>query len=555
MIEYFTYEYGHTILNIMKYFNLVCLSVIVLLLLYTALRKNNHKVDIDNKLIYIGLFLVIAVAIVLRIYRLDTIPIDIAPDEASVYYDALCLANYGTNRWGEINAVYFNTWEIAGQSPAMANIALVFLKIFGNSLFVFRLSQAVPAIITVVLAFFIGKKLFTPFVGLVASAVLAVSPWHIMMSRWALDCNMSAFAVTAAICAFIYSFNNDGSMNRFFYLFSVMAGFSLYTYATTNVMMFVTIVLLYFYILIKKRINWRIFIPANILLFVIAAPMMYFFAVNYLGLPPLETDFLTIPYLRGFRSDDVSADIITNLIASLSHIYKTGDRVVFYPQFSIMYVISLPFFIFGLLKAIRKHKETYVLLFWLLGSMVQLGVVKNSGVWGIVNFAVVLPYFIAYSINDVIANKKGTAFIISAMYAVSLLMFVYTYVAVLPEESGVKIGAGTKDAIQFAQEIDAEKIYFTGYNGTSDAFIFSALNNQHSPEEYREKLIVNPEMDEWQYIKQYDNIIFYEDLYSHSTDENVAFILFNYLDNIQYFQDMGYSIKTFRSFSVAYKEQ
>ena len=55
-------------------------------------------------------------------------------------------------------------------------------------------------------------------------------------------------------------------------------------------------------------------------------------------------------------------------------------------------------------------------------------------------------------------------------------------------------------------------------------------------------------------MKQYDNIVFFENIYEHAADDHVAFVLFNYLDNVQYFVDMGYSIETFRSFSVAYKE-
>lgn len=552
MIEYFTYEYGRSILNIMKYFNIGCLIVIVLMLAATTTKKKKEDIFLNQKVICISLLVIVAVAAILRLYRLSTLPVDIASDEASAYFDALCLANYGTNRWGEINAVYFNTWEVAGQSPAMATLASVFIRIFGNSLFVFRLSQAVPAIMTVLLAFFIGKKLADSLTGLIAAAILAISPWHIMMSRWALDCNLSAFAVTLAVCALAYSFDENGNMNNIFYLFCIFTGLSLYTYATTNIMMFVFVVMAYLYLLLKRKINFKIFIPANIILFIIALPMMYFFAVNYLDFPAFESSFLTIPYLKGFRSDDVSGDIISNIITHLSHLYQPTDRVVYYPQFSIMYVFSIPLIAYGIIRAIKRNSNMAIVLFWLAGSLVQLGMVNNSGSWGVVNLAAVLPYFIAYALTDIISKVKISRFVVPVAYSIALVMFIYTYIAVLPEETGIKIGAGTKDAIAFAQQLEVDKIYFSGYNGTGDAFIYAALNNQDSPEEYKKKLVRNPDAEHGKEIVQYDNLVFYQDIYNIQEDD-VAVILFNYIDNVQYFIDMGYNIRTFRSFSVAYK--
>ena len=553
MINYFTYEYGHNILNIMKIFNIFSLFIITVIILLSLRKPKNTETVFDNRSTYIYFFFVILIAAILRLYRLESVPIDIASDEASAYFDALCLAKYGTNRWGEINAVYFNTWEVAGQSPAMATLASVFIRLFGNSLFIFRLSQAVPAIFTVLLVFFIGRKLADSLTGLIAATILAISPWHIMMSRWALDCNLSAFAVTLAVCALVHSFDENGNMNNVFYLFCIFTGLSLYTYATTNIMMFVFVVLVYIYLLLHRKINFKIFIPANIILFVIALPMMYFFAVNYLGLPPFESSFLTIPYLKGFRSDDVSGNIISNIITHLSHLYQTTERVVYYPHFSIMFIFSMPLIGYGIIRAFKRNSNMAFALFWLVGSLVQLGMVKNSGAWGVVNLAAVLPYFIAYALKDLFSKIKISNLVIPLIYSLALVMFMYTYLAVLPEETGIKIGAGTKDAIAFAQQLDVDKIYFSGYNGIGDAFIYAALNNQDSPEEYKQKLIRNPHAEHGKEIVQYDNLIFYKDIYN-IQEENVAFVLFNYIDNVQYFMDMGYNVKTFRSFSVAYKE-
>ena len=556
MLNYFTYDYGDILINIMKVINIRGLLLIAIVVVIALIKKNNSVISHTgkNNWIYISLALVVFIGAAVRVYMLGNVPVDLAPDEASVYYDALCLVNYGTNRLGQVNAVYFNTWEFAGQSPAMATLASFFIRVFGNSIFVFRLSQAVPAIMTVLLAFFIGKKLADPLTGLIAAAILAISPWHIMMSRWALDCNLSAFATTVAVCALLYSFDNNGKMTNIFYLYCIFAGLSLYTYAPTNIMMFIFTLAVYIVLLAKKRIDYKIFIPANIILFIIALPMIGFVVINILGLPSFESNFLTIPYMEYFRSDDISGNIVLNLFENIGNLYDIGQRVVLYPQFSVMYVFSIPLIIMGIIGAIKKFKDKYILVLWLVASAIQMGRIGKSGMWVVVNLAATLPYFIAIGITEIVTHIKITKWLFTALYTIAFAMFLVSYFIVMPETTGVKIGAGQKDAIEYAQSLNVDKIYFSEYNGTNDAFIYCALNNQHSPSEYKEKTVVNPNMENWKYMKQYDNIVFFENIYDHSTEDNVAFVLFNYIDNVQYFIDTGYNIRTFRNFSVAYKE-
>ncbi len=554
MISNFFANYNYDILSYMRIVNIFAVATIFLLYFFALKKQNNvNNFNNNNNFIYISLAIITFVGAFLRIYRINEIPLSLAPDEASVFYDAICLTDYGTNRHGEVNAVYFNTWEFAGQSPVMANFASFFMRIFGKNLITLRMSQAVPAILTIVLIFFIAKKLFDSFTAIICCGILAISPWHIMMSRWALDCNLSAFFVMLAICTLVYSFDENGKINNMFYMFCVFTGISLYTYAPTNILMFSFIILLYLYIFFTKKINYKIFIPANIILALIALPMIYFVLVNTLGFPPLKTNFITIPYMEHFRSGDIDINIFKNITSIFQYLFSPSNRLVVLPQFSLMYLFSAVFFIYGFLSTLKNFNKYYILLFFTLGCFIQLGSVNHSGLWIFVNFASVLPLFIGFSIANLMRKSKPSVFIVPILYSISLVMFMYAYFVVFPEPAGSKVSADENGAVKFAIELNVDKVYMTMYNGTCDAFIYVALNNQDSPEQYAKNIILNSDYEPWNHVKQYDNFIFDEELSTHINEDNVAFILYNPLDSIQNFIDHEYKIQNFKFFSVAYK--
>ena len=67
--------------------------------------------------------------------------------------------------------------------PLVFLIQHVFMRIFGESAFVFRLPSALLGIVSVYLLFLIGKTLFSEKVGLLAAALSAVNTHHLFISR------------------------------------------------------------------------------------------------------------------------------------------------------------------------------------------------------------------------------------------------------------------------------------------------------------------------------------------------------------------------------------
>ena len=91
-----------------------------------------------------------------RIIGLGDIPIGINVDEAGIMQDAYCIANYGTDRFGNNNPLYMINFG-GGQSALYTYIAAFLINIFGYNLTVIRIPALIFSIIYLIFAFLITK--------------------------------------------------------------------------------------------------------------------------------------------------------------------------------------------------------------------------------------------------------------------------------------------------------------------------------------------------------------------------------------------------------------
>ena len=120
--------------------------------------------------------LILVLAIFLRTYRLDAIPPGIYVDETNGGLDALYLnegrdaSPFATGWYGTPNGyIYY----MAGM-----------FKLFGANWTALKFVSLIPAILTIPAVYFIARLLFGPLAALMAMLFMAVSRWHLSLSRW-----------------------------------------------------------------------------------------------------------------------------------------------------------------------------------------------------------------------------------------------------------------------------------------------------------------------------------------------------------------------------------
>jgi len=162
------------------------------------------------------LILIIILAFGLRFWKLDSYPAFNA-DEAALGYNAYSLIQTGTDEHG-------NSWPIHFQSfndfkpGGYVYLILPFVKVFGLNEWSVRFPNALLGVASVyvlyllIIQMFNGQKLMVKknniiinhqSLAIIASSMLAISPWHIHFSRGGWEVNTATFFILSGVYLFL----------------------------------------------------------------------------------------------------------------------------------------------------------------------------------------------------------------------------------------------------------------------------------------------------------------------------------------------------------------
>lgn len=183
---------------------------------FAVASKSKHKQW--QQWLLVGL---LAIAAILRLYKLGAIPTGLNRDETSLGYTAYALLSNGTDERGvawPVNVKSFGDWKLGGYVYSL----LPAVSVFGLSEWVVRLPSAMAGIASIGLIYLIvaqllklqtesnkaqpksGKKSVTKkWLPLTAAALLTFSPWHLHVSRVAYESNLALALLMTGIYLFL----------------------------------------------------------------------------------------------------------------------------------------------------------------------------------------------------------------------------------------------------------------------------------------------------------------------------------------------------------------
>jgi len=130
------------------------------------------------------LLLILALAAALRLVRLPEAPPGIHVDAAANAWNANCIRQTGHDWSGASWPILYSRGFGENQTTLYYYALIPFQTVFGMSAVSTRLPSAFAGILSVWVIFAVGRRLFGTGVGLAAAAFLAVTPWHLFLSRW-----------------------------------------------------------------------------------------------------------------------------------------------------------------------------------------------------------------------------------------------------------------------------------------------------------------------------------------------------------------------------------
>ena len=513
-----------------------------------------------NKIEILIFSIILAVGCLSRVLFLDRFPAGLNQDEAFAGYEAISLMRTGADSFGYHLPVYLTTWG-SGMNALSSYLMIPWIALFGNNIWCVRIPQAILASIAIAACFLLVKKITSDNkAALISMFVLAINPWHFMMSRWALESNMAPLFMLFATLFFCIGIEKP----KFLILSAINYGLCLYCYALywpfTAAIIFLQLV--YIIIMKKFKLN-RYYLISGVVLFLMALPLMLFLLVNKGFIEPISTPFFSVPRLIGFRGSEFSFDDMFDKLRNTIEIIISQDDGLIWnvtPKYGIFYKFGLPFVVLGLIYLIKefvkksRKKEFSYEMFILIQIAVSLLI--SSMTYTNINRAnyFFIPLIICMGLGIHFIStffkkevvKNNFLIIGLGIMLCYFCTFVDYYFTDYAKEIGYYFSDGVDDAIKFADTFDTE-IFVTNSINYSKVMFFTAVD----PQEYRNTVQYKnyPSM----YLDIYGFGKYHFADYQYEINPNYVYVVNNGEANL--FSLYGFTTKEFGNFTVCYFEK
>ena len=510
-----------------------------------------------------------------RLHKFGLVPAGFNQDGAMGAVDALALAQYGTDRFGMRYPVHFTAWGFGQMSVLLSYFSIPILSVYGLNSFTARLPMLLLSLMSLPVLYSLGKMLFDQRAALIIAGIGALSPWHIMQSRWALDCNTLPHM-------FLFSFwflcRALQGKKGYLYLSMVSFGLTMYAYGIAWYTVPLFLMCAAFYLYKTRRFTLPEIGLAALAHGAVAWPIFAVALINTLGLPTVETPFFTIPYFPGtsrrgdilFFSGNVIRQFWANIKAFLEVVVLQRPDLPWntIPGFGSLYVFSMPFTITGLVLAVREHRfkdsrgieadhlgsraAVVLLLIWLAVSILSGIVINGVNVNRINIIFYPLILLCGFGISFTIQRIKAAAAGVALLYLLAFVQFVSVYFGSHAQVLGRAFFEGFGESMAYVRNMDYDVIYITNrtqsenswwvseplalFHHEVDALYFQGRANQYTRTGKR----LLPYRERYRYIQ----------IQHHQIDHraNAVYIVHN--SELGYFDEASFDFAVFAHFSA-----
>ncbi|MFH0794123.1 MAG: glycosyltransferase family 39 protein [bacterium] len=325
----------------------------------------------------IYLLLILLAALLLRVVDLGSNPPAVFRDEAEKGYTAWCLLELGgycdfqPDENGSAHIV-FRRWPVfvnvmgVETSAIYQYLDIPFVAMGGLNPWTTRLPAALAGALTVLLSFVLTRRFFDSKHALLVALLLAVSPWHIVFSRWALQGIFIPLFICWGLIWFLKGIQDE---RKELFVWLSAFPFALAFYAYSGARPFIPLFLLVIVFVYRRPIwqrRWHFF--AGFAFFLALSLPILFFSLSAAGGARLER--------VSIFSDDLSPlqTLLTFTRNYLAHyspnfLFIGGDSVSRHSVagFGQLYLAEAPFLVWGLVRALRRRSAAdQLLLGWFL---------------------------------------------------------------------------------------------------------------------------------------------------------------------------------------------
>jgi len=348
---------------------------------------------------WVIIFLILAVAVFFRLYKIDSAPPGLYPDEAMNGNNAIQTLETGGFK------VFYP--ENNGREGLFINLQALSLKIFGYHIWSLRVVSAIAGILTVLGLYLLVSRLFNWQIAALSSYLLAIGFWHINFSRMGFRAIMAPLVLVWGMY-FLWRGLSSGRLWNFG-LSAALWGLGFYTYIAFRAMPLVLILTLgaYWYAAKKDFGHEKYEFVRNQLIRGLA---LFLVVIILIGLP-IGYYFWTHPadffgrtgQLSVFAADNPLKQLAQNTVQTLGMFNFAGDynwRHNLSGQPMLLWPVGA-LFVFGFIRSwikLFKTKKTHghfstvhvMLLSWFFVGLLPV-IFSNEGIPHALRAIIVIP--------------------------------------------------------------------------------------------------------------------------------------------------------------------
>lgn len=506
------------------------------------------------------LLLIISLAAILRLWNLGEVPPSLTSDEAALGYNAYSILKTGRDEYGQLLPLVFKSF--GDYKPGLyVYVDVPFVAFFGLNEFSTRLPGAISGIVAVWLLYLITRELFKDKkLEILAAALLAVSPWHILFSRGAWEVNLSLTLTLTGIYFFLRALRDKTNL---MILSAVFFALTLLSYQGAKLSTGIVILSLGVAyhknlfkfprrtILTSFAIGVIVCIPIILSIFQGKAGRLEVFNVFSYPRPQEVVDSISeqgnesknsITYTL-FHSEPLF--FARSVLGRWMNHYSTrflvfegdwGNPRHSIPNMGLILILDGALLVLGLV-ALSRFKEypgaTFILLWFLVAPLPSA--LSRDAVHAVRAFNMVIPLIIivafgaAFLWDKVMSQKLGRKILslIAIIYALNFLYFLESYFIHLPVHDAKLWEFGYKEAVQTALPIQQNYKNVVFVQSYDQPYIYYLFYSKYDPKKYQQsaKLTEGLQKNDVGFVEGIDNMRFeWIDWPSHRGRRGVLFL-------------------------------
>ncbi|MGQ9493488.1 MAG: glycosyltransferase family 39 protein [Anaerolineae bacterium] len=220
----------------------------------------------------VALLGIFVLALFFRIYRIDAIPIDPESDHVEASKDV----------WDILQGQYRIFFpRNTGREPTQFYLTAALSRIFGYGFVTLKLTMALVGVLNVIPMYFLGKELLDKRFGLLAAFFIAISYWHIIISRIGLRIVLAPLWTAATLYFLLRAFRTR--QRNDFLLAGLCLGLGLYGYYAFRIMPLLIVVLCALKVLVDREPGFQLGrVMQHFILLVITSALVFLPMLRYM---------------------------------------------------------------------------------------------------------------------------------------------------------------------------------------------------------------------------------------------------------------------------------